>query len=111
MRRVVVTGMGGLTALGHDWETIGAHLRARDSSVKFMQEWAQYQDINSKLAAPVVPYDLPQQYNRKAMRSMGPVAVMSTRASELALENAGLIGDPVLNRLVRASDDQKNRTA
>lgn len=96
LRRVVVTGMGGLTALGHDWETIGRRLRARESGVKYMQEWAQYQDINTRLAAPVVPYELPPQYNRKSMRSMGPVAVMSTRASELALENAGLLGDPVL---------------
>ena len=95
-RRVVVTGFGGITALGHDWKTIGAKLRARESGVKFMQEWADYADINSKLAAPVAPYELPPQYNRKSMRSMGPVAVMSTRATELALEDAGLIGNPVL---------------
>ena len=44
----------------------------------------------------MAPYELPPQYNRKSMRSMGPVAVMSTRATELALEDAGLIGDPVL---------------
>ena len=95
-RRVVVTGFGGITALGHDWKTIGAKLRARESGVKFMQEWANYADINSKLAAPVAPYELPPQYNRKSMRSMGPVAVMSTRATELALEDAGLIGNAVL---------------
>ena len=95
-RRVVVTGFGGITALGHDWKTIGAKLRARESGVKFMQEWASYADINSKLAAPVAPYELPPQYNRKSMRSMGPVAIMSTRATELALEDAGLIGNPVL---------------
>ena len=95
-RRVVVTGFGGLTALGHDWKSIGAKLRARQSAVRFMQEWADYADINSKLAAPVAPYELPPQYNRKSMRSMGPVAVMSTRASELALEHAGLAGDAIL---------------
>jgi len=95
-RRVVVTGFGGITALGHDWETIAAKLRARRSGVRFMPEWSGYPDVNSKLAAPVAPYELPPQYNRKSMRSMGPVAVMSTRASELALEQAGLIGHPVL---------------
>ena len=95
-RRVVVTGFGGITALGHDWPSIAANLRARRSGVKFMQEWAGFADLNSKLAAPVAPYSLPPQYNRKSMRSMGPVAVMSTRASELALEDAGLIGHPLL---------------
>jgi 3-oxoacyl-[acyl-carrier-protein] synthase II len=88
--------MGGLTALGHDWETIGGKLRARHSGVKFMPEWANYQDIRTRLAAPVEAFELPPQYNRKSMRSMGPVALMSTRASELALEDAGLIGDEIL---------------
>jgi 3-oxoacyl-[acyl-carrier-protein] synthase II len=96
LRRVVVTGMGGLTALGHDWKTIGKNLRARKSGVKFMEEWAGFQDLNSRLAAPVAPYELPPQYNRKTMRSMGPVAAMSTRATELALEDAGLLHNPVL---------------
>lgn len=95
-RRVVITGMGGLTALGHDWVTIGAQLRARQSAVRYMQDWAAFDDIRTRLAAPVAAYDLPPQYNRKSMRSMGPVALMSTRATELALEDAGLIGNAVL---------------
>ena len=95
-RRVVVTGFGGITALGHDWPSIRANLRARRSGVKFMDEWAAFSELNTKLAAPVAPYDLPPQYNRKSMRSMGPVAVMSTRATELALADAKLTDDPVL---------------
>ncbi|HET7922120.1 MAG TPA: beta-ketoacyl synthase N-terminal-like domain-containing protein, partial [Gammaproteobacteria bacterium] len=95
-RRVVVTGMGGLTALGHDWKQIGSALRARRSGVKYMAEWEAFADIRTRLGAPVLSYELPPQYNRKSMRSMGPVAVMSTRASELALEDAGLLGDAIL---------------
>ncbi|MGH8399345.1 MAG: beta-ketoacyl-ACP synthase, partial [Gammaproteobacteria bacterium] len=68
----------------------------RRSGVKFMQDWAGYTDLNTKLAAPVASYQLPPQYNRKSTRSMGPVALMSTRATELALEDAGLLKDPVL---------------
>ncbi|HET7674862.1 MAG TPA: beta-ketoacyl synthase N-terminal-like domain-containing protein, partial [Gammaproteobacteria bacterium] len=96
LRRVVVTGMGGLTALGHDWNTIAAALRAPRSGVRYMQEWAALAGINTRLAAPVADYDLPPQYDRKRTRSMGPVALMSTRATELALTDAGLIDDPVL---------------
>ena len=88
--------MGGITALGHDWNAIGTRLHARQSGVKFMEEWANYQALNTKLAAPVQPYTLPPQYNRKSTRSMGPVAVMSTRATELALDDAGLSKDPIL---------------
>lgn len=95
-RRVVITGMAGLTALGHDWQTISNNLRARHSGVCYMKEWDRYKDLNTRLAAPVASFELPPQYNRKIMRSMGPVALMSTRATELALEDAGLLNDPIL---------------
>jgi 3-oxoacyl-[acyl-carrier-protein] synthase II len=95
-RRVVVTGFGGLTALGHDWDSIAAGLRSNRSGVVRMQEWDKLDELGSKLAAPVAPYTLPAHYDRKIRRSMAPVAVMSTRASELALEDAGLIGAPIL---------------
>ncbi len=96
LRRVVVTGMGGLTALGHDWKTIEARLRARHSGVRYMSAWDEVQNMNSRLAAPVAEYELPPHYNRKATRSMGPVARMSTRAAEMALDAANLIDHPVL---------------
>lgn len=96
LRRVVVTGMAGLTALGHDWPSIAANLHARRSGVRHMTEWDAYADLNTRLAAPVAPYTLPAHYNRKSTRSMGPVAVMSTRATELALADAGLLGQALL---------------
>lgn len=95
-KRVVVTGFGGLTALGHDWPTIEARLRARQSGVRRMPEWDDITSMNTRLAAPVADYQLPQHYTRKRTRSMGPVARMSTRASEQALADAGLLDDPVL---------------
>ena len=96
IKRVVVTGMGGLTALGHDWTSISAKLRARQSGVQCMQDWSQYADLNTRLGAPAAPFELPPHYNRKTTRSMGRVALLSTRASELALVDAGLLDDPVL---------------
>jgi len=95
-QRVVVTGMGGLTALGHDWPSIAARLRARQSGVRCMPEWSDIASMNTRLAAPVMDYTLPAHYDRKRTRSMGPVALMSTRATELALEDAGLLDHPVL---------------
>lgn len=94
--RVVVTGMGGLTALGHDWSSIAARLREGRSGVRHMPEWDDIQSMNTRLAAPVMDYTLPDRYDRKRTRSMGPLGLMSTRASELALEQAGLLDDPVL---------------
>lgn len=95
-RRVVVTGMGGITSLGERWDTILGALRANSSAVVRMHEWDRFGDLLTRLAAPVPMFALPAHYTRKATRTMGRVAQMSVRASELALDDAGLLGDPQL---------------
>ncbi|GGP56663.1 beta-ketoacyl-ACP synthase II [Shewanella algicola] len=97
MKRVVVTGMGGISALGQDWQQIKASLLAKHNCVIRMDEWDRYPDLNTRLAAPVRDFALPSHYSRKKIRSMGRVSLMATRASELALEDAGLLNDPVLS--------------
>ncbi len=61
-----------------------------------MAEWDVYDGLNTRLGAPAQPFDLPAHYNRKSTRSMGRVALMATRASELALADAGLSGHPIV---------------
>ncbi len=95
-RRVVVTGAAAISPLGHDWATIHARLRALRNAVRAMPEWDVYEGLNTRLAAPAAPFELPPHYNRKTTRSMGRVALMAVRASELALQQAGLIDHPVL---------------
>ncbi|GGQ03642.1 beta-ketoacyl-ACP synthase [Shewanella litoralis] len=97
MKRVVVTGMGGISALGQDWQQVKASLLAKHNCVIRIDEWDRYPDLNTRLAAPVRDFELPSHYSRKKIRSMGRVSLMATRASELALEDAGLLNDPVLS--------------
>ncbi|MGE8239172.1 MAG: beta-ketoacyl synthase N-terminal-like domain-containing protein, partial [Stenotrophomonas indicatrix] len=94
--RVVVTGAAAISPLGHDWPTIHAQLRSGRNAVRAMPEWDVYAGLNTKLAAPAQPFELPPTYNRKSTRSMGKVAIMSVRATEIALCEAGLIDHPVL---------------
>ena len=96
MRRVVITGFGGVTALGSDWESIKAGLLAHQNCVVRMPEWDEIDGLSAKLAAPVPNFTLPEHYTRKRIRSMGRVSLLSTRATELALEDAGLLDDPVI---------------
>jgi 3-oxoacyl-[acyl-carrier-protein] synthase II len=95
-KRVVVTGFGGITALGHDWPTIERALHNNLSGIARMHEWDRYTDLNTRLGGPVPKFDLPPQYTRKVTRTMGRVALLATRATEMAIENAGLTGDPVI---------------
>lgn len=96
MRRVVVTGMAGLTPIGSDWAEAECALRSCTNGVMVMEDWDRYDGLNTRLAAPINNFELPEQYTRKVRRSMGRVSQLATRASELAVEDAGLIGDPVL---------------
>ncbi|WP_017221281.1 beta-ketoacyl-ACP synthase [Moritella dasanensis] len=96
MRRVVVTGMSAITALGDDWATFKAGLEKGENVVKVMPEWDYLDGLNTRLAAPVLHFEKPKHYKRKQVRSMGRVSLMSTRATELALEQAQLLDHPAL---------------
>ena len=96
-KRVVITGMGGVTALGCDWPSIFAQLKTYQNAVQYMPAWDEYAGLNTKLGAPVPDFTLPAHYTRKKTRAMGPVSLMATRATELALEQAGLVDDPILS--------------
>ncbi|QSA98854.1 beta-ketoacyl-ACP synthase [Methylococcus sp. EFPC2] len=95
-RRVVVTGMAGFSPIGNDWDTVRARLQAGRSGIKTLHEWDRYAGLLTRLGAPVEDFSLPDHYTRKNTRSMGRVSLLATRASELALQDAGLLNDPVV---------------
>jgi 3-oxoacyl-[acyl-carrier-protein] synthase II len=94
-RRVVVTGMAGLCALGNDWASVREGLRAGRSGVRRLPELAAVEGLRTELGAPVA-FERPAAWPRKAVRSMGRVAQLAARATELALADAGLAGSPEL---------------
>ncbi|BCD96833.1 beta-ketoacyl-ACP synthase [Marinagarivorans cellulosilyticus] len=93
MKRVVVTGMGAITALGDNWASFEQALRSQTSAIVRMEEWAKFKDFNTNLAGPITDFVTPK-YARKKIRSMSRVSLMATRATEIALDNAGLLDDP-----------------
>ncbi|NRA53001.1 MAG: beta-ketoacyl-ACP synthase [Gammaproteobacteria bacterium] len=92
MKRVVVTGMSAITALGDQWPDFRAALEQGVNAVQNMPSWDYLPDLNTRLAAPVTHFEKPKHYSRKQVRSMGRVSLMSTRTTELALEQANLLG-------------------
>lgn len=95
-RRVAITGMAGISPIGNDWTSVRKHLGSYRNAVIRMPEWADYDGLNTQLAAPAADFTLSERYTTKATRSMGRVALMATRASEMALIDAGLLDDPLL---------------
>lgn len=96
MRRVVVTGMSGISSLGSDWPTIRAALLAGKSGIRLMPEWERYTELRTNLGGPVDDFVLPSHFTRKHTRSMGRVAQLATVSAENALRDAGLYGDPII---------------
>ncbi|EGR2722436.1 beta-ketoacyl-ACP synthase II [Vibrio parahaemolyticus] len=95
-RRVVVTGMSGVTAFGNDWQSVEPKLRDCQNATQYMPSYEQYDGLNTKLAAPILDFELPKHYKRKQVRGMGRVSKLATVATENALSQAGLIGNDVL---------------
>ncbi|KQV85166.1 3-oxoacyl-ACP synthase [Massilia sp. Root351] len=95
-RRVAVTGMAGISPIGNDWASIRSRLGEYRNAIVRMGEWADYEGLNTQLGAPAAAFELSGRFNRKSMRSMGRVALMATRATELALEDAGLLESDLL---------------
>lgn len=96
MRRVVVTGMGGLCALGGEWEQIKAKMRAGETATRYIHEWDRLADLSCKVGAPVDWFAHEGFYSRQKGRSMGRVSVMAVHAAEQALAQAGLLDAPEL---------------
>ncbi|MFW2067843.1 beta-ketoacyl-ACP synthase [Acinetobacter johnsonii] len=96
MKRVVVTGMSGITSLGETAEQIFEQFTLGKSGIRYMSDWEIYPDLRSKLAGPVESFTVPKHFNRKVTRGMGRVALMSTVCAEKALEDAGLLHADIL---------------
>jgi 3-oxoacyl-[acyl-carrier-protein] synthase II len=93
MKRVVVTGMAGITSLGSDWASIEGNFSGNRSGIRYMHEWDRFTELNTRLAGPVDDFVVPSHWTRKQLRSMGRVSRLSVKAAEQALEHAGLLDD------------------
>jgi len=94
--RVVISGVGSISPLGQDWPSVRQALREGRCAIEHMPDWERIEGLVCHLAAPC-EFTPPAHYRRRVLRSMGRVAQLAVRASELALEEAGLTkGDEIL---------------
>lgn len=88
-RRVVITGMGGVTAFGESWQAVSARLQAYENAVRTMPEWQIYDGLHTLLGAPIDDFTLPEHYTRKRIRAMGRVSLINNHPRQRAGAGAG----------------------
>lgn len=94
MKRVVITGIGAVTAFGKEWAEIKSAFQRKQNAVQTRADWeTQYPELEARLGAEIHGYTPPKHWNRKQLRSLGRVSQFVVEASERALANAGLLDE------------------
>jgi len=95
MRRVVITGLGIVSCLGNDKDTVSANLRASRPGIRFNQAYADM-GLRSQVSGSV-NLNLEELIDRKVLRFMGDAAAYAYLAMQQALEDSGLSADDISN--------------
>jgi len=95
MRRVVVTGMGLVSCLGNDKQTVTESLREGRSGITFNEDFKAI-GLRSHVSGSV-DIDLKEHIDRKHLRFMGDAASYAYVAMQKAIEDAGLDEEQVSN--------------
>lgn len=94
MKRVVITGIGAVTAFGKEWAEIKTAFQRKQNAVQTREDWAErYPELEARLGAEIHGYTPPKHWTRKQLRSLGRVSQFVVEASERALANAGLLDE------------------
>ncbi|KAA8693225.1 3-oxoacyl-ACP synthase [Pseudomonas caricapapayae] len=95
MRRVVITGLGIVSCLGNDKETVTANLRANRPGIRFNPEYAEM-GLRSQVSGSI-DLDLEELIDRKIFRFVGHAAAYAYLAMKDAITDSGLTDEQVSN--------------
>ena len=88
MRRVVVTGLGIVSCIGNDLDTVELALREGRSGLRYVPQYAELGLRSCVAGIPDISGEAPVE--RKIRRFMGDAALYAYHAMRRALANAGL---------------------
>ncbi|SDS12195.1 3-oxoacyl-[acyl-carrier-protein] synthase I [Halopseudomonas xinjiangensis] len=93
MRRVVITGMGIISCLGQDLDSVAASLKAAKPGITFNPEYAE-KGLRSQVSGSV-KIDLDAAIDRKLKRFMGDAAAFAYLSMQQAIADAGLTDEQI----------------
>jgi 3-oxoacyl-[acyl-carrier-protein] synthase-1 len=95
MKRVVITGMGIVSCLGNDTQTVANALREGQSGVRPVEAYKEM-GLRSQIAG-TLKIDPAELIDRKVLRFMGDAAAYAYISMEQAIKEAGLKPDQISN--------------
>ena len=95
-KRVVITGMALASPLGSTVESAFDRLHKYENCIEYDPILDEYENLYTRLSSKVQGFKQPDSFNRKITRTMGPVSVMAVTTAIEALEQAGLLNDPII---------------
>lgn len=96
-KRVVITGMALASPLGSSVKSAFERLHKLENCVEYDKNLDEYKGLHTRLVTRVKDFVLPDDFNRKVTRTMGNVAILSVATAKQALEDAGLLDNPVIS--------------
>lgn len=95
MRRAVITGLGIVSSIGNDKQTVAAALREGKSGITHSQQFVDVGMRSQVWGAPDI--DLSEHIDRKTLRFMGDAAGFAYIAMQQAIEDANLSEEQISN--------------
>ncbi len=89
--RVVVTGIGLASPIGHTLEDVTTALQQGKHGIVTRPDWDSIGSLLTRLAAEVRDLELSERYPWKKVRTMGRVGLLATYATQAAIDDAGLV--------------------
>ncbi len=87
MKRVVITGRGVVSPMGHNLDALMSGIAQGRSAVKFMPGWEKYKGLRCRVGAPMELVD-EKEIPRKNRRSMGRMSIFGAQAAKQAVAEA-----------------------
>ncbi|MFQ8431180.1 beta-ketoacyl-ACP synthase I [Amaricoccus sp. W119] len=95
MRRVVVTGLGIVSSIGNDADSVAEALKAGKSGISFAPDYAEHGFRSQVHGKPDI--DLAERIDKRQLRFMGDGAAFAYIALEQAIADSGLEASDVSN--------------
>jgi 3-oxoacyl-[acyl-carrier-protein] synthase II len=94
LKRVVISGVGAVSALGNDVPLLVEGVEGGRSAVRYMKGWNQYVGLRSLVGAPA-QLENEREIPRKHRRSMGRMSIFAAQAAAQVVADAGIAQEDI----------------